>query len=707
MLKGQQSMYEQHFGMKRRPFRTTPQLATYFASSAAEEAFATLKYCVEQGRGIAVLTGRPGTGKTLLCHRLATELSRSFTVAMITNTNLSAPKDLLQAIMYDLTLPYRGMDEQELRLSLTDHLLGRYAAGGQTVVIIDEAQNLPLSVLEELRMLDNLEGETDKLVHLVLAGQLSFSRRLRRDELAALRERIAARATLGPMSEEETAEFIRHQLRWAGVEPDAIFTPDALMAVYEATEGNPRQINRLCEHCLLLAFVNDARRIDGPTVEDAYADLLRQEAGERAGELAEPQQETNSEHEAAESGPVCSATVAQVVGQRADESPSQEPKPAPARQQSALAAASQLIVQSADSAAASPLHAAVELVDMDARVSGGDAPDELHCHPEPAPTHAGQTPAAVAAAEQPPQLAGPERLASRHPAEPGHGETQGSVAEQQQNEPGAKLDSEAARLRRELEKLERQLAQLERTAAAGSQQAEAPEPAGVEEEIIVDRYAMMDDMRQRREAKDGSPPRQRDGSSGGGFEPPLQPPEPPPDPPGTGTASDGSGERDQAGQNDDGPAAGLRFISPEDRPAAFEVGAGISGSPGPNLRLLRPESAASGTGQADGSVGEASGDLSEPLSSRPDQQGPGTGSNVADGLAAPPLPNASHHRCLAADQESRLPDSLAGYEPSGEQDEPAAQAERKAGGHRFDSGQSTAVRGPGAYRRLFIRFKRR
>ena len=266
-------MYHSFFGMKQRPFGATPQLRNFYPAPGQEEALATLRYAITQRRGIGLLTGPSGTGKTLVCHRLSSTLQSAFTTAMITNTNMATIKALYQSILYDLSLPYHGLDEQELRLTLTDFLLGKYAGGGRTVLIIDEAQNLSVPLLEELRMLSNLEGETDKLFQIVLVGHSRLLGVLRSPELETLNQRIGARATLGALGDEETVNYIQHQLQCAGVLPDEIFTYDALSAAYEASSGIPRVINQLCEHALLLAYVAESHRVDAQWIEKASADL--------------------------------------------------------------------------------------------------------------------------------------------------------------------------------------------------------------------------------------------------------------------------------------------------------------------------------------------------------------------------------------------------------------------------------------------------
>ena len=272
-LLGGGSMYQSYFGMKVRPFGTTPQLGTCYPASTQQEALATLNYAITQGIGFGLLTGEPGTGKTLVCHQLSTNLQQRFTTAMITNTNLSTVKALLQAILYDLSLPFHGLDEQELRLTLTDFILGKYAGGGRTVLVIDEAQNLSVSLLEELRMLNNLESQCDKLFQVILAGHPRILRMLRSSGLETLSQRIGARAVLEPLSDEETFQYIQHQLQCAGATPGRVFTDSAMESVYEGSAGVPRLINQLCERAMLLAYVSDAERVDAKIVERALTEL--------------------------------------------------------------------------------------------------------------------------------------------------------------------------------------------------------------------------------------------------------------------------------------------------------------------------------------------------------------------------------------------------------------------------------------------------
>src|SRR5262245_51215238 len=310
-------MYHRYFGMKHRPFTSTPQMGSCFPAAAQEEAFATLQYAITQGRGIAVLTGLPGTGKTVVCHRLTATLEPSFTTAMITNTHMPTVKGLLQAILYDLSLPFHGLDEQELRLTLTDFLLGKYAGGGRTVLVIDEAQNLAIPLLEELRMLSNLEGETDKLFQIVLVGHPRLTQLIRSPELETLSQRVGARAVLSPLTDEETIAYIQYQLESAGVAWDKVFSYDAMCTVYELTAGIPRLISQLSDHALLRAYVTEARSVDraiaiaAKTDLDQSAEHRRNEtlATLRTGRIAETESSLDQENaeelairETAESG---------------------------------------------------------------------------------------------------------------------------------------------------------------------------------------------------------------------------------------------------------------------------------------------------------------------------------------------------------------------------------------------------------------------
>lgn len=263
-------MYERFFKLARKPFGASPDAGCFFPSDLHEEALAGLRYAVTQSSGIALLVGAAGTGKTIVCQRLIAELSDRITTAVITNTHLSSPKALLQAILYDLRLPYRGIDEEELRLSLTDFLIGKHLADSAALVVVDEAHHLSGELLEELRMLTNLEGGGRKLLQVILVGDARLEDRLAEPDLTALNQRIAVRCRLATLDREAAAEYVRFQLEWAGRGSDDIFRGDALDAIYESTGGVPRAINQLCDRALLLACATGRPYVD--------ADLLNRAA---------------------------------------------------------------------------------------------------------------------------------------------------------------------------------------------------------------------------------------------------------------------------------------------------------------------------------------------------------------------------------------------------------------------------------------------
>src|SRR5262245_47798791 len=220
-------MYEGHFGFGHRPFRPTPDSECYYPATSQERALDRLQRGLADDEPLLVLTGEPGTGKTLLCHCLLERLGESVTTAFLTNGHVAGRSGLLQAILFDLSQPYEGRGEQELRLALTDFLLKNFAAGKRAVFVIDEAQHLPPEALEELRLLANLESRRGKAVQVVLAGHSSLLETLRRPELASLAQRAAVRVRLDALPLEEAADYLLHQLRGAGARPEAVFTDEA------------------------------------------------------------------------------------------------------------------------------------------------------------------------------------------------------------------------------------------------------------------------------------------------------------------------------------------------------------------------------------------------------------------------------------------------------------------------------------------------
>jgi type II secretory pathway predicted ATPase ExeA len=258
-----------HFGLRHRPFRPTPDGAAYYPAGTHEAAIAQLQEGIADDEGIMLLTGEPGTGKTLVGQRLLERLPAEAAAVLVPNGHLRNRADLLQALLYDLGLPYRGLGEQELRLSLTDHLLESYRKGKRTVVVLDEAHHLSPDLLEELRLLGNLESRQGKAVQVILLAQPDIFETLKRPELMAFRQRLAVRVHLEPLGPDESADYVLHQIRCAGGRPDSLFTGEAVSILAHSSGGLPRLLNQTAYQAMQLAAQADRHRIDAEAVLEA------------------------------------------------------------------------------------------------------------------------------------------------------------------------------------------------------------------------------------------------------------------------------------------------------------------------------------------------------------------------------------------------------------------------------------------------------
>ena len=276
-------MYETRFSFRRRPFPATPDSRAYYPATSHERALALLQRALDDGDSLALLTGAPGTGKTLVCHCLLERLGEGVASAFLTHSHFSSRSALLQAILYDLSLPYEGAGEQELRLRLTDFLLNHYRAGSRTVLVVDEAQHLGPDLLEELRLLGNLEGGRGRAVQVVLAGQPGLLETLRLPELAAFNQRVLVRARLDPLGVEEAIDYLLHHLRAAGGRPERVITEDGLELLARHTAGVPRLLNQVAHQALALADSADASLVDAEAALEALA-LIGLEVAEEAAE---------------------------------------------------------------------------------------------------------------------------------------------------------------------------------------------------------------------------------------------------------------------------------------------------------------------------------------------------------------------------------------------------------------------------------------
>jgi type II secretory pathway predicted ATPase ExeA len=255
-------MYETHFGLRQRPFPAIADNDFYYPATCHELALSQLQQAIQDDEGFALLAGEPGTGKTIVCHCLLDRLGETVRSAFLTHSHFPDRAGLLQALLYDLSLPHEGRSEQELRLALTDVLLQNHEAGRRTLLVLDEAQHLTPDLLEELRLLGNLEGRGGRALQVVLAAQPAIQETLRLPGLAALNQRLAVCARLEPLGLHEAADYVVHHLRAASGRPERIVSDEALEILARGTRGVPRLLNRAMNQALTLAFTAGATLVD-------------------------------------------------------------------------------------------------------------------------------------------------------------------------------------------------------------------------------------------------------------------------------------------------------------------------------------------------------------------------------------------------------------------------------------------------------------
>ncbi|RMG31720.1 MAG: hypothetical protein D6721_00515 [Gammaproteobacteria bacterium] len=267
-------MYRQHFGLQGKPFSIAPDPRFLYLSERHREALAHLLFGLGEGGGFVQLTGEVGTGKTTLCRALLEQLPDEVDVVLVFNPRVDA-FELVKGICDELGVAYPpGTHRLKVLVdALNAHLIAAHARGRRTVLIIDEAQNLDRDVLEQVRLLTNLETAEEKLLQILLIGQPELKTLLARDDLRQLEQRITARYHLDPLGPEETRAYVRHRLRVCQGDVD-LFTPRALDLVHRYSGGIPRLINVLCDRALLGAYVEDKRRVDAAIVRRAAAEVL-------------------------------------------------------------------------------------------------------------------------------------------------------------------------------------------------------------------------------------------------------------------------------------------------------------------------------------------------------------------------------------------------------------------------------------------------
>ena len=266
-------MYESFYSLKQKPFAITSNPAFLFLSQRHKEALAHLTYGIRERVGFIEITGEIGAGKTTICRALLNRLDEKTRSAFIFNSNLSE-NQLMQTIVEDLGIKTRQKNKAALFSELNRFLIEQLALGNNVVIIIDEAQNLSLRLLEQVRMLSNLESENEKLLQIVLVGQSELREKLSRPELRQLRQRIAVRYHIGALSREEVAQYIAHRLFLAGANgATPVFDHAAVDEIYRYSGGVPRLINMLCNKALLAGFVAEARNIRDDIVKQAVLEL--------------------------------------------------------------------------------------------------------------------------------------------------------------------------------------------------------------------------------------------------------------------------------------------------------------------------------------------------------------------------------------------------------------------------------------------------
>jgi general secretion pathway protein A len=268
-------MYKAFYSLKRHPFEITPDPSFLFPTGRHNEALAALYYGVRRRKGFVVLTGEVGTGKTLLlrCLLQALKQNRDVAYAYVFNGRLS-PVEFLQYIVSDLGLPAGSKNKGELLLQIAHYVISRSQKNLTTVLVVDEAHHLSAEILEEIRLLTNLETADEKLLQILLVGQPELDDKLDSPGLRQLKQRIALRSHLQPLNSEETKGYIQRRLQLAGSPyPAALFPPETIAAVYQHSQGLPRLINTICENALIAAYARQMRSVSPDIIDDIATDF--------------------------------------------------------------------------------------------------------------------------------------------------------------------------------------------------------------------------------------------------------------------------------------------------------------------------------------------------------------------------------------------------------------------------------------------------
>ncbi len=268
-------MYQSYYGLSEMPFNITPDPKFLYLSPTHQEALQHLLYGLQERKGFIVLVGEVGCGKTTLCRRLLNELENSeWDTALILNPRINE-EEMLRAILRELGEEAKGQGLHDLIAQMQEVLLERITSGREIVLIIDEAQNLSFEVLEQIRLISNLETDTQKLLQIILMGQPELKDILALPELRQLRQRILVHYELNPLTKEDVAHYIRHRLSLAGSEGRPKFTDWASRKIHRYSKGIPRIINNVCDKALLASYIRDADEVNYWDVRRAIKDVKK------------------------------------------------------------------------------------------------------------------------------------------------------------------------------------------------------------------------------------------------------------------------------------------------------------------------------------------------------------------------------------------------------------------------------------------------
>lgn len=271
---GNTVMYESYYGFTEKPFSIQPDPAFLYMSKKHDNALSKLEYSILHHATCAVITGSVGSGKTTLIRELMHKLEENITVGLVSNVDSASFEELMQWILYSFELDYKDKGKVALFETFTDFLIDNYAANGRTVLIIDEAHNLDLESLEQLRMLLNINVDKHQVLQLILVGQPGLRDMLRSPALAQFAQRIEVDYFLQPLDEEETKKYIQHRLVVSGGK-SSLFAPDVYSTIWRATGGVPRLINVVCDMALVYGFADQKEIIDN----ELFNNVLRDKEG--------------------------------------------------------------------------------------------------------------------------------------------------------------------------------------------------------------------------------------------------------------------------------------------------------------------------------------------------------------------------------------------------------------------------------------------